>query len=76
MIAILVADHRLSVRHACQVASLSRAAYYRPPPDRLDRDAEVIAALTALVTEMPQWSFWMCFDALRLAGHRWNWKRV
>ncbi len=76
MIAILVAEHGLSVRHACQVASLSRAAYYRPPPDRLDRDADVIAALTALVTETPQWGFWMCFDALRLAGHRWNWKRV
>jgi len=76
VIAILVADHGLSVRHACQVASLSRAAYYRPPPDRLDRDAPVIAALTALVTEMPQWGFWMCFDALRLAGHPWNWKRV
>lgn len=76
MIAILLADHGLSVRHACEVASLSRAAYYRPPPDRLDRDAEVIAALTALVTETPQRGFWMCFDALRLAGHRWNAKRV
>jgi putative transposase len=71
-----MADHGLSVRHACQVASLSRAAYYRPPLDRLDRDAEVIAALTALVTELPQWGFWMCFAALRLAGHPWNWKRV
>lgn len=40
------------------------------------REAEVIAALTALVTKMPQWGFWMCFDALRLAGHPWNWKRV
>lgn len=76
MIAILVADHGLSVRHACQVAALSRAAYYRPPPDRLDRDTDVIAALTALVTETPQCGFWMCFDAPRLAGHPWNWKRV
>ena len=76
VIAILTTDHGLSVRRACQIASLSRAAYYRPPLDRLDRDADVIAALSALVAELPQWGFWMCFDALRLAGHPWNWKRV
>lgn len=36
MIAILVANHGLSVRHACQVASPSRAACLLPPSDRLD----------------------------------------
>ena len=76
VIAILTTDHGLSVRRACQIASLSRAAYCRPPLDRLGRDADVIAALSALVAELPQWDFWMCFDALRLAGHPWNWKRV
>jgi putative transposase len=65
VIVILVGDHGLSARRACQVASLSRAAYCGPPRDRLDRDAEVIAALSALVTEMPRWGSRMCFNALR-----------
>lgn len=75
VIAILV-DEGLSIRRACQVASLARAAYYRPLQDRLDRDAEIIAALTALVAELPQWGFGLCFLHLRNAGHRWNRKRV
>lgn len=75
VIAILV-DEGLSVRRACQVASLARAAYYRPLQDRLDRDAEIIAALSALVAELPQWGFGLCFLHLRNAGHRWNRKRV
>lgn len=44
MIALQVAEHGLSVRHAYPVASLSEAAFYRPSPDRLTRDARVIAA--------------------------------
>ncbi len=75
VIAILV-DAGLSVRRACQVASLARAAYYRPLQDRHDRDAEIIAALTALVAELPLWGFGLCFLHLRNAGHRWNRKRL
>lgn len=75
VIAILV-DEGLSVRRACQVASLARAAYYRPLQDRLDRDAEIIAALTTLVAELPPWGFGLCYQHLRNAGHRWNRKRV
>jgi hypothetical protein len=37
-IALLVSEHRLSVVRACQVARLARAAWYRPPPDRVVRD--------------------------------------
>lgn len=75
VIAILT-DCGLSIRRACQVASLARAAFYRPLQDRLDRDGEVIAALSALVAELPQWSFGLCFNHLRNTGHQWNRKRV
>jgi putative transposase len=77
-IAILHDAHGLSVQRACQVVRLSRTAYYRPPRDgdRLFRDQPVIDALQALVAENTRWGFWMCHDALRLAGHGWNHKRV
>ena len=61
---------------ACRVAGLSRAAYYAPPQDRLDRDAPVIEALTAVAAAHPSWGFWKCFGRLRLVGHAWNAKRV
>jgi putative transposase len=71
-----VEAHGLSVVRACRIAGLSRAAYYAPPPDRLDRDAEVIAALTAAAASHPSWGFWKCFARLRLLGRGWNAKRV
>jgi hypothetical protein len=43
------------VVRACQVARLARAAWYRPPPDRLVGDGPVIAALTAQVEQNPRW---------------------
>lgn len=70
----LVAEHCLSKAHACRAMKLSRSAYYRVPQAR--DDGEVIGALNALVERHPRWGFWLCFDALRLAGHRWNHKRV
>ncbi len=63
-------DEGLSARRACQVASLARAAYYRPLQDRLDRDAEILAALTTLIAELPQWGFGLCYHHLRNAGQR------
>jgi putative transposase len=73
---MLVQDHRLPVRRACQVVRLSRAAYSRPPMSRARQDASVITALTAVVAEHGRWGFWKCFDRLRLQGHTWNHKRV
>jgi putative transposase len=61
---------------ACRIAGLSRAAYYAPPPDRLDQDAPVIEVLTAVAASHPSWGFWKCFARLRLLGHGWNAKRV
>lgn len=69
-------EHELSVRRACRAVGLSRAAWYRPPGSWRERDAGVIAALTALVDEHPRWGFGLCFDRLRWTGHDWNHKRV
>ena len=69
-------DHQLSVQHACRVARLSRAAFYRPPTPRSRRDADVIAALTDLVARYARWGFWKLFDRLRLDDRPWNHKRV
>lgn len=75
-IALLVTEHRLPVRRACQAVRLTRAAWYRPPPAPLVRDAAVIEALTGVVATSPRWGFWKCFARLRLLGHPWNAKRV
>ena len=76
VLAVLVQEHRISVRRACQAVRLSRAAYYRPPRSRLGRDADVIAALNDVVARHSRWGFWKCFYRLRRAGYRWNHKRV
>ena len=39
---VLVGEHQLPVRRACQIVNLSRAAYYRPPVSAHRRDAAVI----------------------------------
>jgi putative transposase len=72
-----VAEHQFSVSRATAAVKLSRAAYYRKPKKRQPRaDGPVIDALNELVDKCPRWGFWMCYDRLRLDGHRWNHKRV
>ncbi|SDX58726.1 putative transposase [Nitrosomonas oligotropha] len=61
---------------ACQIAGLSRAAYYKRSVLAFERDAEVIDALNAIVTLDGRWGFWKCFARLRLDGRCWNKKRV
>ena len=41
-----MAESGLSVRRSCEAVGLSRAAWYKPPGDRLKRDIEVITVLT------------------------------
>ena len=69
-------EHSLSVVRACQVARLSRAAYYKPEIDWKVRDHAVIAALQAVVAEEQRWGFWKCHDRLRALGYGWNHKRL
>lgn len=72
----MIEEHGLPIVRACQAARLSRAAYYRPETDWAVRDAEVIAALQAVVTEEQRWGFWKCHDRLRAQGFGWNHKRT
>jgi putative transposase len=73
---VLAGAHGLSVRRACRVVRLARAAWYRPPPAAIVRDQPVIDALHTVVVESSRWGFWECFDRLRNTGHPWNHKRV
>jgi len=66
----------LPVRRSCRCVGLSPAAFYRPPPNPLVRDAEVIAALNGLVAAHPRWGFWKYVQALRNRGAPWNHKRL
>ena len=72
----LVRDSSLSVRQACRIVQFSRAAYYRPPPPRLERDASVIRAFNALVERFPRIGFWKCVDRIRKHVFPWNPKRL
>mgnify|MGYP003346414212 FL=1 len=76
MIEVLTTEHRLSVRRACRVVGLARAAYYHPLVDPAVRDAAVIDVLQDLVAESPRRGFWKYYDRMRLDGHPWNHKRV
>jgi hypothetical protein len=37
--------HQLPIRRACQIVTLSRAAYYRNPQGPMARDLELVEAL-------------------------------
>jgi putative transposase len=73
---VLIHEHGVTVRRACQAVRLSRAAYYRPPRSRLGRDTDVVTALNEVIARHSRWGFWKCFYRLRRAGHGWNHKRV
>lgn len=72
----MTTEHDLPIVRACQIARLSRAAYYKPAVDQMTRDADVIVALQAIVAEEQRWGFWKCHDRLRAQGYAWNHKRV
>jgi len=55
---------------------VSRAAYYRPVKNAVERDAQVVAALNELVATELRWGFWKCYDRLRQMGRASNHKRV
>jgi putative transposase len=76
VIEVLTTERRLSVRRACRLVGLARAAWYQPLVDPAVRDAAVIDVFQALVTDHGRWGFWKCFDRIRLDGLAWNHKRV
>lgn len=76
MAEIFVKEHGFSIQRSCRLARLSRTAWYRSPVNGMERDREVVEALSTMVTEKPRWGFWKCYDRLRLDGQPWNHKRV
>ena len=70
----LIETFGVSISKACEVAGLSRGAYYYAPkrPD----DSDVITGLLALVERHPRWGFSKLRKRLRRLGHRWNHKRI
>jgi putative transposase len=75
-VAQLVSEHRIPVGRACRAVRLARAAWYRPPQDRLERDRPVVEALSAQVEANARWGFWKLFDRLHNLGRPWNHRRV
>lgn len=71
-----MAEQGVSIRRACGAVGLSRAAWYRIPVNRLERDRDVIDALTKLTDTHRRWGFWKCYQRLHLDGRPWNHKRV
>ena len=49
-------EHDLPIIRACQLARLSRAAYYKPGIERMARDGEVIITLQAIVVNEQRWA--------------------
>lgn len=71
-----MAEHKLSVSRSCRAVGLSRSSWYRPPPDPLARDAEIVDAMNAYFDLHPRRGFWKCVKRLRAKGRRWNHKRL
>lgn len=72
----ILCDSGLSISHACEVADLGRASFYRQPRDWRVADAAVIDALNEQLKKSPQAGFWKCYDRLRHQGYSFNHKRV
>jgi putative transposase len=64
----LVEVHARPLCRSCDCVGLSRAAWYAPPLDWTVQDAELIAALAALVEQRPCRGFWKCYKLLRRMG--------
>lgn len=67
----------MSVRQACQVAGLSRCAYYHVRRDsRVNDNCTLEEALRQVAEQHPRWGFWKCFHWLRAQGKMVNHKRL
>jgi putative transposase len=71
-----VEQHGLPIARACRSVGLHRSAYYRVPEHWTVRDAEIIAALAALVEGRPSRGFWKCRKLFKRQGYPWNHKRI
>jgi len=72
----LVAEHELPVARSCRAVGLSRSSWYRPAPDPMARDLEIVEAMNAYFEEHPRRGFWKCVKRFRTQGRPWNHKRL
>ena len=72
----LIEVHARPLSRSCACVGLSRAAWYQPPVHWTVRDAEIIAALAALIEAHPSRGFWKCCVILRRTRPDWNHKRI
>ncbi len=72
----IVRRGRTSIRHACQLFTVSETCY-RYQPRHADENAEIADWLVRLTTTYRTWGFGLCFLYLRnVKGFGWNHKRV
>lgn len=74
MVDYLRAEFQLSIRACCRILRLSRTVYHYQP--NVDKDDQVIVALSELVERYPRYGFAKLFQLLRRKGSPWNHKRV
>lgn len=73
-VALLMAEHRLSERHACRLLELDRTTYrYEPRPDR---NSELREALVALARQKPRYGYRRLWALLTRRGWQVNEKRI
>lgn len=67
-------EHKLSIRQACVLFSLSTSVFYYEPEQK--NDHEIRERLRELAEVHTRWGFWMMHHHLRNLGYKWNHKRV
>jgi len=67
--------HKLSLRQACLLFTLSTSMYYYQPK-RKHEDEAIFNKLSKLAEHHHSWGFWMMFHHLRQNFYTWNHKRV
>src|SRR4051794_16334182 len=73
-VALLMADHQLSERHACKLLELDRSTYrYEARPDR---NSELREALVALARQKPRYGYRRLWAMLNRRGWEVNVKRI
>ncbi len=66
--------YEVNITQACRVINLSKSVYYYKLKE--SQDDQVISMLSELSKRHPTNGFWKLFHRIRLAGMRWNHKRV
>lgn len=69
----LISEEGVSVSRACRLVSFPRSQFYY---SIRKNDNAVITALQELAFKHPDYGFRKLFSYLRMAGHKWNHKRI